>query len=648
LSEKQVRIPGLLREVVESIDGGVLLLDGKGRVLITNRELGELFGITQEKVIQDGAKQFLRFVAERLVDQEAYLALADEKFKNPDTEREDMLELKDGRTFTRHMKPFKLAKSVPGFLLIFRDITSQRHMKRELERKSAFLEALSESTLEGILVVDNEGKKLLTNPQLVKTWGLPQHLIDDRDDQAQLRFVVALLKDPDLFLQKVTYLYAHPAEHSRDEIEFTNGTTLDRYSAPVIGKDGTHYGRIWSFRDITELVEARRAAETASLVKSRFLANMSHEIRTPLNGVIGLTSVLMESNLDADTRDVVSTIQSSGETLLRVINDVLDFSKIEAGEFEIDPSITNLEELCKDVVALYQRHATERGIVLQAVGIGENGRQFDNMLIDSVRVRQVLSNLLLNAVKFTHRGEVKLEWGVELRGSQPIVRFCVSDTGIGIRPERLQAIFESFTQANAGIHRKYGGTGLGLAISKRLIELMGGEIGATSLEGVGSKFWAEIPVEIVQIASEAPVVLRDCPNYNFEGLRVLLVEDNVVNVKVALRMLERSGLKADVAENGMVAISMVQDNDYDLVLMDVMMPICDGLEATRVIRSNEESRGKSALPIIALTANGIKGDRELCVNAGMSDFLSKPITIDQLQRVLNKWLPNDRLASRAA
>jgi CheY-like chemotaxis protein len=269
------------------------------------------------------------------------------------------------------------------------------------------------------------------------------------------------------------------------------------------------------------------------------------------------------------------------------------------------------------------------------------------VLIDPVRVRQILSNLVSNAVKFTHKGEVRLEWSVDLEGDQSTVRFCVTDSGIGIRADRLDAIFDSFTQADVGTHSKYGGTGLGLTISKKLAVLMRGRIGASSEEGVGSNFWVEIPVEVVRREKESAVVSNDGTPRDFEDCRLLLVEDNAVNVKVALKMLSRTGCKVDLAENGLIAISKIEAEAYDLVLMDVMMPICNGLEATRVIRLNEESRGGPSVPIIALTANGLKGDREICLGAGMNDFLSKPFTVLQLRGVLNKWLRAE-LADRAA
>jgi CheY-like chemotaxis protein len=262
-----------------------------------------------------------------------------------------------------------------------------------------------------------------------------------------------------------------------------------------------------------------------------------------------------------------------------------------------------------------------------------------NVWIDAVRVRQILANLLSNAVKFTREGRVKLEWGIETDGAKGSVHFCVTDTGIGIPQDRLEAIFDSFTQANAAIHSSYGGTGLGLAVSKRLAELMGGSITVASNEGFGTEFRVDIPVLVTALSAAAPISASDAERRDFSGSRVLLVEDNPVNVKVALKMLTRAGCLVEVAVNGIDAAKMAAEGDYDLMLMDVMMPVCNGLEATRKIRARESRHNHPHTPIVALTASAFQGDRDACMAAGMDGFLAKPFTFDQLRRVLETWLP---------
>jgi PAS domain S-box-containing protein len=382
------------------------------------------------------------------------------------------------------------------------------------------------------------------------------------------------------------------------------------------------------------LIEARDRAIEASGAKSQFLANMSHEIRTPLNGVIGMTSLLLERSLDADSQEIVSAIRSSGETLLRVINDILDFSKIEAGKLDIEVTPVTVGALVADVVSLYGSHAKAKGIVLFQAG-PEEAPPF--VMADPVRLKQILSNLVSNSIKFTHQGSVAIRWSWTACDDSIALRFVVADTGIGIPADRLGAIFERFTQAESGTHRKYGGTGLGLAICTRLVELMGGHIFVRSELGKGTEF--QVDLRFCRAAEQEGEVLTSepCGDETVRpGLRILLAEDNTINVMVALRLLKQFQCHVDVAEDGVAAVAAAKAASYDLILMDVEMPICDGIEATRLIREQEAADGPRRV-IVALTANALEEDRRVCAEAGMDGFIAKPVTLASLRLALLQW-----------
>jgi PAS domain S-box-containing protein len=554
---------------------------------------------------------------------------------------EDIYELtyirKDGSRFPAVVSVTALRdtqEAIIGYLLIGTDNTArklveaeQQKLDQRLRDQQFYTRSLIESNIDALITTDpagiitdvNKQMEALTSCTRDELIGSPfrSHFTDPVRAQAGIKLVLNEKRITDFELT------ASARDGKQTVVSFNATTFYDR--------ERTLQGVFAAARDVTErkrveseLKLAKAAAESASQTKSDFLASMSHEIRTPVNAIIGVAGLLLQTSLRDEQRKYVEIFGRASDNLLDLINDILDLSKVEASQLDLEKTEFSLAELLEIIIEMLSVRARQKDLIF----ICEVAPGIANDLVgDPTRLRQVLLNLLGNAIKFTEFGAVRLHVTTELdQAEQSLFKFAVSDTGIGIAKDKLDKVFERFTQADSSTTRRYGGSGLGLTISRRLVELMGGQIGVTSTVGEGSVFYFALPLQV----AAKPILRSAIPSgalaaHTMLPMKILLVEDFPDNRTITLAYLRETPYQIQIAENGLQACEMFMAGHFDLVLMDRQMPVMDGLTATRSIREWEHTHHRRPTPIIALTAAALKGDREKCMAAGCTAYLTKPI-----------------------
>ena len=524
-----------------------------------------------------------------------------------------------------------------------------------LERANALIHAQLEASLEGIIAVDEQGRLVAYNQKMCEICDIKAITTTTKPQELQLLQTASF---PPTITQILEATYDEPEQVNHGELVI-NELTYEYFSSSVTSPNGRFWGFVWRFRDITDrknyeinLQKSKEVAESALRVKSDFLAMMSHEIRTPINGVLGMTELLATTSLDPEQNKFVQSIQTSGEILLTVINDILDFSKLESQKLLFENLPIDLHGMITDTCALLSQQAETKGIELH-YQIAANTPAY--ILGDPIRLRQILLNLANNAVKFTHAGAVRLSVSPyispQTQSEEEItLLFEVKDSGIGLSPEQIQKLFQPFTQASIATARQYGGTGLGLAICQKLVQMMRGHIWAESSLGEGSTFSFTLPVSVtderphVMTPYERRSMLRQSQPSSIAlatqlPLNILVAEDNLINQEMVLAMLSKMGYAPMIVNDGLEAIDALKSSAFDIVFLDVQMPRLNGLEtATYIVQEwSKLSTSPSRPTLIAMTASAMQGDREMCLDAGMDDYISKPVSFDTLQRIIERW-----------
>ena len=641
-----------LIDAIESLPDGFVLYDKDDRMVICNKKYREFYassadliepGRTFESIIREGANRGQYQVPKE--DLENWIAARMDHHVNPGTPMEQHLD--DGR-WLRVIE----SRTSEGGLVGFRvDITELKHREEDLRRSEDLLRNVVDASFDGVIVMDGNGTVLDFSPAAEDVFGWTSQEVVGQKMSSMI--IPEKYRDAhDTGLKKFMETGEGPVLGKRFEIE---GLHKDGHEIIVElairhtqGSDGPLF--LGYVRDVTErkaadaaLREAKEKAEAANEAKAKFLAMMSHEIRTPMNGVLGILSLLRDTDLDPAQSAYVKTARESGRSLLELINDILDFSKLEAGRMELERTPFRLKSVVRSVVDLFQPTAQEKGLNLslhypESIPV--------NVVGDAGRLRQVILNLVSNAIKFTELGSVEISVKVKQdHPYKPTFRFSVKDTGVGIPENRQNEMFGDFVTVDSSYTKKHGGTGLGLAICRQIAALMQGEVTLESLPGAGSTFHFTVPIQLSEKQIPEKLAPQDMGEATLpEGLVVLLAEDNATNQIVVSHALTQAGCDIDIANNGREAVTAAQNRDYHCILMDISMPEMDGIEATQKIQKGDRN---SKTPIIALTAYSLRGDRERFIEAGMTDFLAKPVEKEEVLACIAKNIQSTDQISRS-
>ncbi len=630
----------LLSTTLESTNDAILVVDLDKHWILHNQRFVDLWHITAEMIANTNERAALSYMREQLADTDDFFNNVHELYITLAVPSFDTFKFKDGRIIELYSIPQRVDGKVVGRVHNFRDITERRQAEQALQRENEKTTTLLRNASDGIHILDIDGNLLefsdsfcaMLGYRREEVMGMNVNQWDANYSAAQcLELVAEQFKKQEMSLFET--------RHRRK-----NGTIFDVEIScfPLVLDNQSvlfNSSRDISARKQAEQVlrQAKNAAEDLAKSKAEFLAKMSHEIRTPMNAIIGLSELALNKSVSDDIRDYLEKIYSSSHNLLGILNDILDFSKLEAGRINLEQRLFNLDELLENINNLFVYSAREKALEF-SIDLGDDIPR--GLIGDAQRLQQILINLLGNAIKFTDYGKVDLNITLlQMQQSQARLRFCVSDTGIGMSVDDRSKLFEAFSQVDDSNTRRYGGTGLGLAISQNLLHLMGSEFIVESAPGQGSRFCFELVLGISglprQSQPEGFPSLDEATQGVLAGRRLLVAEDNRINQQVIREFLNLYGINVEIANNGKEVLALLNHNDFDAVLMDVHMPEMDGFEATQGIRSQARF---ATLPVIALTAGVTKEERERCLSSGMNDFIAKPIVAKNLKATLMQWL----------